>query len=274
MHNPNAQTPLTLPTDLAALSSILRERIDDGRRALVDIAVLVAHARHAFFSEDPAGWRTWGQQFGLDRRSCFRCLRAGTLLLEAVPDPKSARRALLQPNGLETAHAAALFACSVDKLEDLSHLPPNLLGPFLEQNNPAEMTREAVRTKIKAYLPHDAVDAADRRARPRPSEKRTPAPVANLIDRLAGVSDADIAAALETLDPLEAVRGARRLLDAAVQCLDEHNEWIPAQFEFAFRELASMDEARTRLSALKAQQEYMKHGTAHPSASAELAHTG
>jgi len=128
------------PADLGELTDGITREIATGRRAALRIALLIAHARDAYFPENASEWLGWAREkFGYQRRFVFQCLTAGRLLLS---------------DDL-TVHHGALAACDLRKLEKLGTLhaaKPEQCRALLGVWNPAEHSREEVGAKVDAFL--------------------------------------------------------------------------------------------------------------------------
>jgi len=179
-----------VPADLGGVTELIRSQITEGKKAVMRIAVLIAHARREHFAADPAGWLEWARsEFGYERRHCFRCLKAGGLLLSGVPH-------------------AALLGCDTDKLELLAGIPAQLLRPFLERHpDVAELDRDEVRTLCRAWA--GAVSEPADADEPKPETKPARAPraqrtVCDDVEELAALAEDEPAmkSAAVLLDPM------------------------------------------------------------------------
>jgi hypothetical protein len=147
------------PGTLAEAGERIAVAVAAGRRAAIDICVLLAHARREWFADDPAKWLEWARdEFGYERRHCFTCLKAGGLLLEPAFDE------------CDMSH---LTGCDIPKLEALASIPTTQLAPLLKRWDPAHATREEVREKVKLWCPEE--DKEDARATRREPRRTDPA---------------------------------------------------------------------------------------------------
>ena len=206
----------------------IQERIDRGRRAALEIAVLITHVRTYYYREDAAGWLTWAQtEFGYGRRFCFQCLSAGTLV--------------------QRVHHDALMACDLEKIEALAAIPPEQLATLLEHWDPSKATRDEVRRKVAMWKagpatceqcgaefePQDG-DAtvcpacAGARAR-RVTKQDRPAgePWERYIEQIAGMSDEKAREIAAQTGAGIAFRAAFRLLDLAMYHVAEYRDLTP-----------------------------------------------
>jgi len=228
---------LSLPDSLEDLDNRIRENVRIGRQAALTICVLIAHARDTFFPDAPAEWLTWARDaFGYERRFCFECLKAGRLLIGASDE----------------CTIDALLQCDMHKLELLAKLPSQHLRPFLERNDPATMSRDQVRAKVKAWLGDEDNDDGADQPNPDDSAKATRRPrgtttVEDLVDKCAVLTDDEKLAIVEHLDHTAALRACGNLLDMVVYQLETDNYLTP---EVLALRLAGIDEAVTRLHAV------------------------
>lgn len=107
--------------------------VETGRRTALQIAILIAEARNAYFGADYKGWIQWcADRFGYKPRMAVTCLNAGDLL----------QRYLLQH--------AALKSVDVTSLETIHQLEKHgLVSSWLSANDPAHMTRDEIRDSVR-----------------------------------------------------------------------------------------------------------------------------
>jgi len=225
------------PAGLSELQDWVHEEIAVGMRAALRIALLLAHARDAYFADAPAEWLTWArEQFGYERRHCFRCLKAGRLLLlDGVPHE-------------------ALARCDLEKLEMLARIPGHQLPALLERWDPSTATRAEVRAKVKMWEDPEepgGEDEEDARAKRTPPRTKTPAEI--LEDEIVKVrmllddeNGPDLVAAV--VDEPMVVRTAGQLLALGVRKQLTHTTWTDTTVEAI---ASAIDDLQADLQTLK-----------------------
>lgn len=247
------------PASLTELQDWVHREIHTGRRAAVCISVLLAHARDAYFPDSPGEWLQWAmEEFGYEKRHCFRCLKAGRLLTNP-----------------EVPHAAlaALAECETDKLEMLATLPSAQLPQFVKRVHPETLSRDELRAKVKLFQdPEEAVVCeqcgtefvpkkdesicpACRKAG-KQKKNRTVTPEAAFEKAVMAIQDAMDGGSPQVLDMCThpaSVRVGLKIVAMGLEHLRANNWWHPEQYDMIGGILAdltqTLDDVKTVVTA-------------------------
>ncbi len=230
------------PVDMGEVTRWVNREIAIGRRAAVTIAVLIAHARDAYYPEEPPEWLDWARkEFGYQRRFCFQCLAAGRLLLQCTSD------------ALDSNTVAALVGCDIQKLEllwPLARKKPEQFRALLSAWNPAEHGRDAVSAKVAGFLGDEAKKATCTRcktefepsrrkqelceacetAAKKKTAERKGASTDKILADLAGLDEPAKAALAAEIAPAIAMRAGLNAVELSLMSVDAHGGWSEDDF--------------------------------------------
>jgi len=199
------------PADLESATAMMREALNEFKRAALRQAVLVSHAREVIFRGEPGPWLSWCiDTCELSRRYAIMLWHAGDLLRKV--------------------QHAALLRCSAEKLEMLAALDDRKLKAVLETQDPEEMTREQVRDAVQGCQDRGPV-GVEREQAGRKSPKDT-SPVAKhhrAIHTLSGVPDDDRALIAAEESPGACLAAGLCCLDIGIAILRDQRCWDAAQ---------------------------------------------
>lgn len=222
------------PADMRELTEWINEHIAMGRRAAVTIAILIAHAKDAYYVDAASEWLAWAKdEFGYERRMCFLCAKAGRLLLQC--------------------NIVALAKCDLPKLEMIATLheaKPDQCRALLEVWNPADHSRDEVKAKVASYLDEiktvtckscgDEFEATKRkqtlcetcenRARQQRTERKARG-ADRILGDIAAIDDEAALVLAKEIAPGVAMRAGLRALQLALIAVEQYKCWSPEDFD-------------------------------------------